>query len=237
MSDQRTLSNLRHAWRRRLPLIVVAGAVATAFLAAPAPMPLESIAAARLEIVRESKPMLILDADDRGGIVRLLNVDGWEIITLRADADGHGLIVLRTERGRQSAALQSSERGGQVMLFRAADEPGIAVDADGLTHLAPQPPDDAPGSTHGSDAMAAISQAIASLEKRHASLEQLVGDLARIAPTSATGDTRRTIEELNRRVRVQEEDLSRFESLVKDQERTLADVRRDVTDLERRLRD
>jgi hypothetical protein len=208
---------------------------ATALLAAASDAT-ESISTARLEVTRDGKAMLVLDADEHGGIMRVLNADGWEVLTLRADPEGDGLLVLRNERGKQSAALQSSERGGQVMLFRGTDEAGVSINADGLTRLVPVPPDGGPQRRPSVDEVAAINQALASLEKRHDSLEQVVGDLARIAPTSATSDTRRTIEDLNRRLREQEDDLDRFRSLVQDQDRDMDDLRREIADLERQIR-
>lgn len=221
-------------------LVVAAMMVAAQFNAGA-----DVIRAGRVEIMRGDRVLAALDADERGGALHLYNTTGWENLTLRSAEDGDGLLVLRDRSGAQRLALRSTARGGQVMLFTDDEDAARVIGPEAATTREPEdelPPEpalpldpEAPGQTVEL-VIASLRQAIHQLEQRQLELQSEVRELNHIAPDSPVGDTRRTIESLSRALDDQSAAVRRLEQSLRQQTSAIDALRRQVRDLERRVR-
>ena len=223
-----SITNPCHLSAFKLGLLVLAGLFLMAMTRQPAPVSQLS----RLEIIRDGNVMAVLDADAQGGILRLMDRQGRNILTLGADVSGNPLITLHARNGTRVLALKASE-DGFLITQQLGDEESILFDTelDGR---------DSPDRLNTIKVIAGrlgqMNTSIRDLEHRQ---KDLADQLRDIRPggrdTSIVERNRRTIQTLERQANTQDRLIEQMNSDLNRRRTDHDDLRRRIRYLERRI--
>ena len=220
-------TNPRHNFAFKLGLLVLAGF----FLIAMTRQPASALQLSRLEIVRDGSVMAVIEADTQGGILRLMDSQGRNLLTLGTDASGGPLLKLHAQNGTQVLAVKALEDGFLVTQQRD-DEENIIFD----TEL------DGRNSTDRLNSVKVIAgrladQNVSILDLQHRQ-KDLADQMRDIRPggrdTSFVERTRRTVLDLERQANARDRLIEQLRSDLNRRRTDLDELRRRIRDLERR---
>lgn len=222
-----SITNPCHHSAFKLGLLALAGLFLIAMTRQPAPVQQLS----RLEIVREGSVMAVLEADTQGGILRLMDSQGRNLLTLGPDASGGPLLKLHAQNGTQVLAVKASE-DGFIITQQLGDEENIIFDTelDGRNS-----PDRLNSVKVIAGRLADMNISIRDLEHRQKDLAEQMRD---IRPggrdTSFVERTRRTVLDLERQANARDRLIEQLRSDLNRRRTDLDELRRRIRDLERR---
>ena len=222
-----SITNPRYHSAFTLALLGLAGVFLIAMTRQPAPVSRLS----RLEIVRDGSVMAVLDADTRGGILRLMDRQGRNLVTLGAGASGGPLLTLHARNGTRVLTVKASE-DGFLVTQQLGDEENIIFDTELDGRNSP-------------DRLNSIKVIAGRLGEMHSSIrdlehhqQDLADQMRDIRPggrdTSIVERNRRTIQTLERQANTQDRLIEQMKLDLNRRRTDLDDLRRRIRDLERR---
>ena len=212
----------------KLGLLALAGLFLMAMNHQPAPVS----QLLRLEIVRDGSVMAVLDADAQGGILRLMDSQGHNLLTLGTDASGDPLIKLHARNGTRVLTVKTSE-DGFLVTQQLGDDERILFD----TELDGRESSDRLNTIKViAGCLGEMNISIRDLEHRQ---KDLADQLRDIRPggrdTSIVERNRRTIQTLERQANTQDRLIEQMNSDLNRRRTDLDDLRRRIRYLERRI--
>lgn len=222
-----SITNPRHNSFFKLPLLALAGIFLIAMTRQPEPVSRLS----RLEIVRDDSVMAVLEADAQGGILRLMDSQGHNLLSLGTDASGGPLLKLHAQNGTQVLTVKTSD-DGFIITQQLGDKEYIFFDTefDGRNN-----PDRLNTVKVIAGRLGDMNISIRDLQHRQKILADQMRDIRPHGRDSSIVErNRRTVQDLERQANARDRLIEQLRSDLNRRRTDLDELRRRIRDLERR---